>query len=193
MGWHSAASSRSSPSCATPSRIARARRQHQGFEKMVATVMHIANGSAVQGSTTSLSVSMSLAACGGGLPERELEKLKAETERLGKDLSLSLSSWTDRRGSANAVSRSHAPAKSSARRVALHHHRCVRPPRLHQEHDRRCIAGGCCFTMVPADGNFTTERRSRRATSSRRDPGPYSSAFPFDQFVGCLANRNRSE
>ena len=129
----------------------------------------------------------------GGLPERELEKPKAETERLGKDLSLSLSSWTDRRGSANVVSRSHAPAKSSTRRVALHHHRCVRPPRLHQEHDRRCIAGGCCFTMVPADGNFTTERRSRRATSSRRDPGPDSSAFPFDQFVGCQANRNRSE
>jgi len=39
----------------------------------------------------------------GGLPERELEKLKQEAERLARALSLSHSTWIVRRMSASVV------------------------------------------------------------------------------------------
>ena len=39
----------------------------------------------------------------GGIPEREMEKLKAEAERLGKSSSPSPSSWTAKRRSASVA------------------------------------------------------------------------------------------
>jgi translation elongation factor EF-1alpha len=48
----------------------------------------------------------------GGLPERELEKLKQEAERLGKVHLLSHFTWIVRRRSANVVSQLHARQKN---------------------------------------------------------------------------------
>ena len=49
----------------------------------------------------------------GGLPERELDKFKREAARLGKGYSLSLSTWTAKKGNVNVASRLRAQLRNS--------------------------------------------------------------------------------
>ena len=81
----------------------------------------------------------------GGLPERDLEKLKQEAERLGKG-SFAFAFFMDRQKEERERGVTIACTTKEFFTEKWHYTiiDAPRPPRLHQEHDHRCLPGGCC-------------------------------------------------